>query len=85
MQQLDLLNYVPSAQEMAIAYDLEPPKNINHHVVAHWQRCADVYLSLMGRIARGDRLPQNVKRHEIGRLMAMRETALQRAREGKCN
>lgn len=84
MQQLDLLTYVPTAQEMAAAHDIAPEQPVSLSAI-YWQSCARVYLALMGSIAKGDRLPQDVKRHEIGRLMAMREHALQRARGEQCS
>lgn len=76
MMQLDLLTYFPAPVERIEAPPL-PPLVVNPLVAAHHQKKAAVYLAIANQMAKGERLPANIRRHEINRLLKLREIALE--------
>lgn len=73
--QLDLLTYIPTPQEIA-----EPPPQPKHAIAYHTAAAA-LYLRLMAKLMRSDRLSQSIRTYEITRLHQLRQQALARIEE----
>lgn len=76
-EQLDLLSYQPTAEELTPPVAPDNIQPANPHLVAWWQGQADFYLRLMAKLAPKAAQKAHLK-HEINRLHNLRSQALER-------